>query len=69
MYTTLSAGNNYMYIDVYFGSCVTSLHPPCRHLRYLSQVEDKLRHTLSRSCIDVGCSDNVVQFLNEMGFR
>ncbi|XP_064602851.1 mediator of RNA polymerase II transcription subunit 18-like isoform X1 [Liolophura sinensis] len=39
------------------------------HLRYLSQVEDKLRHTLSRSCIDVGCSDNVVQFLNEMGFR
>lgn len=41
------------------------------HLRYVGQPEigDKNRATLVRSCIDVGTSPNVVQFLNEMGFR
>ncbi|XP_053205317.1 mediator of RNA polymerase II transcription subunit 18-like [Panonychus citri] len=41
------------------------------HLRYLGQPEigDKTRATLVRSCIDVACSNNVGQFLQEMGFK
>ncbi|XP_074660346.1 mediator of RNA polymerase II transcription subunit 18-like [Tubulanus polymorphus] len=41
------------------------------HLRYVGQTDlgDKSRTTLLRSCIDVGTSDNLVQFLNEMGFK
>ncbi|XP_014789612.1 mediator of RNA polymerase II transcription subunit 18 [Octopus bimaculoides] len=41
------------------------------HLRYIGQAEvgDKTRHTLVRTYVDVGTSDNVVAFLNEMGFR
>lgn len=41
------------------------------HLRYLGQPEigDKTRATLVRSCIDVAVSNNVHQFLNEMGFK
>ncbi|ESO82416.1 hypothetical protein LOTGIDRAFT_204899 [Lottia gigantea] len=41
------------------------------HIRYLgtSEVGDKSRHTLVRACFDVACSNNVVQFLNEMGFK
>lgn len=41
------------------------------HLRYVGQPEgmDKNRPTLVRSCIDVATSENLVQFLNEMGFR
>ncbi|KAL5006203.1 hypothetical protein ScPMuIL_015009 [Solemya velum] len=40
-------------------------------LRYTGQTEigDKNRQTLVRTCCDVATSDNVVQFLNEMGFR
>jgi len=45
----------------------------CRHLRYVGQAElgvsDKNRHTLLRTCIDIGVSDSVIKFLNEMGFR
>ncbi|KAG1674660.1 Mediator of RNA polymerase II transcription subunit 18 [Nymphon striatum] len=40
------------------------------HLRYVGQPEiDKNRPTLVRNCIDVATSENLVQFLNEMGFR
>ncbi|GFQ86670.1 mediator of RNA polymerase II transcription subunit 18 [Trichonephila clavata] len=41
------------------------------HLRYIGQPEigDKNRATMIRSCIDVDTSSNVVQFLNELGFR
>ncbi|KAF8764450.1 mediator of RNA polymerase II transcription subunit 18-like [Argiope bruennichi] len=41
------------------------------HLRYIGQPEigDKNRATMIRSCIDVDTSNNVVQFLNELGFR
>jgi len=41
------------------------------HVKYVGQPEfgDKSKHTLVRSCIDVGTSDNVVQFLQEMGFK
>ncbi|XP_041365817.1 mediator of RNA polymerase II transcription subunit 18-like [Gigantopelta aegis] len=39
------------------------------HIRYLGQPEIGNRPTLVRACFDVACSDNVVQFLNEMGFR
>ena len=42
-----------------------------RHLQYIGTAEmgDKSRHTLVRSCVDVGVSDTIVQFLNEMGFK
>lgn len=49
-------------------------HPdaPC-HIRYLGQAEiglaDKNRHTLVRACYDVACSNNVREFLNELGFK
>ncbi|XP_050408819.1 mediator of RNA polymerase II transcription subunit 18 [Patella vulgata] len=51
-----------------------SLDPPddpSWHIRYLgtSEIGDKNRHTLVRACFDVACSNNVVKFLNEMGFR
>lgn len=41
------------------------------HLRYLGQPEigDRNRATLVRSCIDVATSNNVCQFLAEMGFK
>lgn len=41
------------------------------HVRYVGQPEvgPKSTHTLVRSCIDVGTSDNIVQFLQEMGFK
>ncbi|KFM61049.1 Mediator of RNA polymerase II transcription subunit 18, partial [Stegodyphus mimosarum] len=41
------------------------------HLKYSGQPEigDKNRAALIRSCIDVDTSSNVVQFLNELGFR
>ncbi|XP_064635064.1 mediator of RNA polymerase II transcription subunit 18-like isoform X2 [Lineus longissimus] len=41
------------------------------HLRYVGQVDvgDKSRATLLRSCIDVSTSDNLMQFLVEMGFK
>ncbi|XP_052798345.1 mediator of RNA polymerase II transcription subunit 18-like [Mya arenaria] len=49
------------------------VHPECWHLRYVGQTEmgigDKSRHTLVRTCLDIGVSDTVVKFLNEMGFR
>lgn len=55
---------------------VSELPPEMRqempwHLRYLGQPElgDKNRATLVRSCVDVACSKNVTQFLNEMGFK
>ncbi|BFZ04879.1 hypothetical protein BsWGS_07918 [Bradybaena similaris] len=41
------------------------------HIRYLGQAElgDRGRHTLVRACLDVACSNNVRDFLTEMGFR
>ncbi|XP_005991098.1 mediator of RNA polymerase II transcription subunit 18 [Latimeria chalumnae] len=41
------------------------------HLRYLGQPEmvDKHRHTLVRNCVDIATSDNLTEFLTEMGFR
>ncbi|KAI1287002.1 Mediator of RNA polymerase II transcription subunit 18 [Halotydeus destructor] len=41
------------------------------HCRYLGQPEvgDKNRATLVRSCIDVACSNNISQFLVDMGFK
>ena len=41
-----------------------------RHIRYVGPVEvgDRNRPTLMRSCIDVGVSENIRQFLSEMGF-
>ncbi|KAL8593764.1 hypothetical protein ACOMHN_059257 [Nucella lapillus] len=43
---------------------------PC-YIRYLGQAEvgDKNRHTLVRACYDVACSNNVREFLNELGFK
>lgn len=49
-----------------------SLIPPeFWHLRYIGTAEmgDMSRHTLVRHCVDVGVSDTIVQFLNEMGFK
>lgn len=41
------------------------------HIRYLGQAEmgDRTRPTLVRACLDVACSNNVREFLTEMGFR
>lgn len=42
------------------------------HVRYIGQADlmaDKSRPTLMRSCIDVSTSENLVQFLQEMGFK
>ncbi|XP_059166527.1 mediator of RNA polymerase II transcription subunit 18-like isoform X2 [Physella acuta] len=41
------------------------------HIRYLGQAEmgDRGRPTLVRACLDVACSSNVRDFLQEMGFR
>lgn len=41
------------------------------HCRYIGQPElgDKNRATLVRSSIDVACSNNIGQFLLEMGFK
>ena len=54
--------------------CLVNKPPPyctLRHLRYIGEQDmvDKNRLTLVRTCIDVGTSDNVVTFLQEMGFR
>ncbi|NXP19130.1 MED18 polymerase, partial [Scytalopus superciliaris] len=40
-------------------------------LRYLGQPEigDKSRHALVRNCVDIATSDNLTDFLVEMGFR
>lgn len=40
------------------------------HVRYVGQVDagDRNRPTLMRSCVDVGVSENIRQFLIEMGF-
>ena len=41
------------------------------HLRYVGQPDmgDRSRPTMVRSCIDVGTSENVVAFLQELGFK
>ena len=41
------------------------------HLRYLGQPEmgDKNRHALVRNCVDIATSENLTDFLMEMGFR
>ncbi|CAL1548434.1 unnamed protein product, partial [Lymnaea stagnalis] len=41
------------------------------HIRYLGQAElgERGRPTLVRACLDVACSNNVKEFLYEMGFR
>ncbi|XP_023799484.1 mediator of RNA polymerase II transcription subunit 18 [Cyanistes caeruleus] len=41
------------------------------HLRYLGQPEigDKNRQALVRNCVDIATSDNLTDFLLEMGFR
>ncbi|KAL4225546.1 Mediator of RNA polymerase II transcription subunit 18 [Mactra antiquata] len=43
----------------------------CWHLRYVGSTEfgDKTRQTLVRSCVDIGVSDSIVKFLNEIGFK
>ena len=43
----------------------------CRHLRYVGTAEmgDKSRHALLRSCVDIGVSDSIVKYLNEIGFK
>ena len=39
-------------------------------LRYLGQPEvGQQRPTLVRSCYDIACSDNAVEFLTNLGFR
>ncbi|SPP84623.1 blast:Mediator of RNA polymerase II transcription subunit 18 [Drosophila guanche] len=39
-------------------------------IRYLGQPEvDQRRPTLVRSCIDCACTDSIMEFLTEMGFR
>lgn len=40
-------------------------------LRYVGQSEmgDKSRSTLLRSCVEVSTSDNLITFLNELGFK
>ena len=40
-------------------------------MRYLGQSEigDKNRATMVRSCIDVACSEKICDFLTEMGFK
>ena len=42
----------------------------CRHIRYIGQsdIGDKSRNTLIRSCLDIGTSVNIGKFLSEMGF-
>lgn len=47
------------------------LAPECWHLRYVGVAEmgDKTRQTLVRTCLDVGVSETIIKFLNEMGFR
>ncbi|CAG2253557.1 MED18 [Mytilus edulis] len=47
------------------------VQPENWQLRYLghSEMGDKSRHTLIRNCVDVATSDNVLQFLHEVGFR
>ena len=42
-----------------------------RQLRYVGQSEmgDKSRSTLLRSCVEVSTSDNLTTFLKELGFR
>ena len=41
------------------------------HLQYLgrSEIGDKSRATMVRSCIDVACSEKICDFLTEMGFK
>lgn len=41
------------------------------HLRYLGQPElgDKNRATMIRNCIECSTSNNIVQFLTDIGFR
>merc|ERR1711997_1048129 len=44
--------------------------PPPWQLRYLGQPEiGEKRPTLVRSCYDIACSDNAVEFLTQLGFR
>jgi len=42
-----------------------------RHLRYVGTAElgDRSRQTLVRTCLDIGVSDSIFKFLNEMGFK
>ena len=42
-----------------------------RQLRYVGQSEmgDKSRSTLLRSCVEVSTSDNLTTFLKELGFK
>ncbi|XP_067051902.1 mediator of RNA polymerase II transcription subunit 18-like isoform X2 [Acropora muricata] len=42
-----------------------------RQLRYVGQSEmgDKSRSTLLRSCVEVSTSDNLITFLKELGFK
>ncbi|XP_060573909.1 mediator of RNA polymerase II transcription subunit 18-like [Ruditapes philippinarum] len=43
----------------------------CWHLRYVGNAEmgDKSRHALCRSCVDMGVSESIVKYLNEIGFK
>ncbi len=41
----------------------------CDQLRYVGQPELGNRPTVVRSCYDIACSSNVVEFLTELGCR
>ena len=38
-------------------------------LRYVGQPEMSQKATIVRSCYDIACSNNVVEFLTELGCR
>ena len=56
-----------LYISLYLFFVVFIL----RQLRYVGQSEmgDKSRSTLLRSCVEVSTSDNLTTFLKELGFK
>ncbi|KAK3605559.1 hypothetical protein CHS0354_005860 [Potamilus streckersoni] len=56
---------------MYFHVRHSLIHPESWHVRYLgvAEVGDKNKLTLIRHCVDAGASSNVVDFLNEMGFK
>ena len=43
----------------------------CRHLRYVGTPDtgDKSRQTMVRNVVDVGVSENITQFLTDLGFK
>ena len=68
MYIPASLCRWFEVVKILHSLCICVL---CRHLQYIGTAEmgDKSRHTLVRSCLDIGVSDSIVQYLNEMGFK